>query len=301
MSTLETVPEAAQQRARSESRKRLSLLLPALPPGLVVLLLFVFPMAVMLQISLRPNESGLIGSGYTLASYRMFFTEEYYLGAFGLTLAMSGAVGVAVTAMSLPVAYFLARTKSRWKTVFILMAIAPELAGAVLRTYGWLVILDRNGIVNQILLALGIIDQPLKLLFSFWGVVIGMTHVLLPFGILSLYTLFQGIDPNLERAASVLGASRARTITTVLLPLAMPGILSSFFLAFTLAASAYATPALLGGSGFQVLATQIYDELLYMLNWPMAATLANILFVCVVGIAYLGARAENRMNRKLHG
>jgi len=289
------------ERDGARNRGRFLALVPAMPPGLLILLLFLIPMAIMVGISLRPNDDGMIGEGFTLGNYSLFFSESFYLRSFALTLTMAATVGGLVTVLALPIAYFLARTKSRWKTLFILLSIAPELAGAVLRTYGWLVILERDGVINQFLMTLGIISQPLPLLYSFWGVVIGMTHVLLPFGILSLYTLFQGIDPNLERASAVLGANRLRTIRSVLLPLALPGIISSFFLAFTLSASAYATPALLGGSGFAVLATLIYDEMLYLLNWPMAAALANILFVVVVLIAFLGARVEGGVNRKLHG
>ncbi|MEQ9811365.1 MAG: ABC transporter permease [Azospirillaceae bacterium] len=289
------------ERDGAGNRGRFLALVPAMPPGLLILLLFLFPMALMVGISLRPNDNGMIGEGFTLANYGLFFSESFYLRSFALTLTMAATVGALVTILALPVSYFLARTKSRWKTLFILLSIAPELAGAVLRTYGWLVILERDGVINQFLMGLGIISEPLQLLYSFWGVVIGMTHVLLPFGILSLYTLFQGIDPNLERASAVLGANRLRTIRSVLLPLALPGIISSAFLAFTLSASAYATPALLGGSGFAVLATLIYDEMLYLLNWPMAAALANILFVVVVMIAFFGARVEGRVNAKLHG
>jgi len=288
-------------RRQAKSRGRLFAFLPALPPAMIILLLFIVPMLIMTGISLRPNQSGMIGEGFTGENYAQFFSESFYLKSFALTMGMAATVGVLVTLLALPVAYFLARTKSRWKTLFILLSIAPELAGAVLRTYGWLVILERDGVINQVLMAIGLISEPLPLLYSFWGVVIGMTHVLLPFGILSLYTLFQGIDPNLERAAAVLGADRARTIRTVLLPLALPGIISSSFLAFTLSASAYATPALLGGSGFHVLATLIYEEMLFLLNWPMAAALANILFVCVVLVAFLGSRVEGQVNKKLHG
>lgn len=276
-------------------------LVPALPPGVVILGLFVLPMAVMAAVSLRPHVAGTTGTGFTTENYVEFFTDSFLLRSFWRTLAMAACVGVLVTVLALPIAYFLARTRSRFRSLFILLAIAPELAGAVLRTYGWMVILSRDGIINQVLLSVGLISAPLPLLHSFWGVVIGMTHVILPFGILSLFTLFQGIDPNLERAASALGADRWQTIRRVLLPLALPGIISSAFLGFTLAASAYATPALLGGSGFHVLATLIYDQLFFFLNWPLAAVLANVLFACVVVIAYLGARTEAGLNRKLHG
>lgn len=295
---------AALPRVEAEASKdggsRYLSLLPALPPGLVVLAFFVLPVLIMASTSLRPNEDGLIGDGITLDNYRELVADSYYMVTLGRTLALSATVGVIVTLLALPIAYFLTRTTSRFRSLFIVLSIAPELAGVVLRTYGWLVILDRNGAINQLLLATGLIDRPLALTPSFLGVVVGMTHVLLPFGILSLFTVFQGLDPNLERAAAVLGAGKLSIIGRIILPMVLPGLLGAFFLAFTLTASAYATPALLGGVAFPVIATELYQQLLYYLNWPMAAVLANVLFVIVLLIAFSGSKIESRVRERLH-
>ena len=128
-----------------------------------------------------------------------------------------------------------------------------------------------------------------------------MTHVLLPFGILSLTTVFQNIDPNLERAGAILGAGKLSVLFRILLPLALPGLVSAFFLSFTLTASAYATPALLGGMNFQVLATMIYGQLLDFVNWPMASVLANVLLMMVLCFALLGTRLEAGIRSRLQG
>lgn len=294
-----TLPRVEAETSKDGGRRYLSLL-PALPPGLIVAAFFILPMLIMASYSLRPNEDGLIGDSLTFDNYRELVVDNYYMVTLWRTLSLSATVGVIVTLLALPVAYFLTRTTSRFRSLFIVLSIAPELAGVVLRTYGWLVILDRNGAVNQLLLALGIVDQPLALTPSFVGVVVGMVHVLLPFGILSLFTVFQGIDPNLERAAAILGAGKIAIICRIILPLVLPGLVGSFFLAFTLTASAYATPALLGGVAFPVIATELYQQLFYYLNWPMASVLANVLFIIVIAVAFLGSKAESRVRERLH-
>jgi putative spermidine/putrescine transport system permease protein len=276
-------------------------LVPAAMPLLVVFVLFMVPLVLMASFSLRPNDDGLIGEGWTVENYVEAATDSVTLRALARTLALAASVGILVTLLSLPVAYFLARAESRWRGVLLALSLAPELAGVVLRTYGWLVILDRNGAINQTLLGLGLISAPLPLLHSFGGVLIGMTHVLLPFGILSLYTVFQNLDPNLERAGAILGAGKLSVLFRILLPLALPGLVSAFFLSFTLTASAYATPALLGGMNFQVLATMIYGQLLDFVNWPMASVLANMLLMMVLCFALLGTRLEAGIRSRLQG
>jgi putative spermidine/putrescine transport system permease protein len=293
-------PQPAATRPRQARFKGWSLV-PASLPVLVVVALFLVPLALMASLSLRPNDDGLIGEGWTVENYVEAATDSFTLRALLRTLALAAGVGLSVTLLSLPVAYFLARTESRWRGALLALSLAPELAGVVLRTYGWLVILDRDGAINQALLGLGLIAAPLPLRHSFGGVLVGMTHVLLPFGILSLYTLFRNIDPNLERAAAILGAGKLSVLFRILLPLALPGAISAFFLSFTLTASAYATPALLGGMNFQVLATMIYGQLLDFVNWPMASVLANVLLVIVLCFAVLGTRMEAGIRARLHG
>ena len=133
-----------------------------------------------------------------------------------------------------------------------------------------------------------------------FGVVAGLTHVVLPFGVLSLMTSLQGINPNLEKAAQVLGASRPAVLRHIVLPLSVPGVVSSLLIAFTMAASAYATPALLGGAGFKVLATMVYEQVLFYIDWPFAAVMANVLLVAMLVAVFIGSRIEARLHNKLH-
>ncbi|WP_246226314.1 ABC transporter permease [Chelativorans xinjiangense] len=269
---------------------------PLIPPVTILMMFFALPMGMMIGLSFQDGDTG----SFSLTSYERFFTDDLALDGFFRTIVMSGLVAVCVTVMSYPIAYFLARSTSRWRAVVFALAIAPELAGVVLRTYGWLIILEDQGFVNDLVIQLGLIDRPLPLSHNMFGVVVGLTHVLLPFGILSLLTNIQGIDPNLEKSAQILGASRLSVLRHIILPLSVPGIVSSLLIAFTLAASAYATPALLGGIKFSVLATMIYQQVLFYINWPYAAVMANVLLVIVLAIAFTGARLESRLNSKLH-
>lgn len=263
----------------------------ALSPSLLVLsVFFALPMGMMIGMSFTQTET----LSPTLEHYQRFFTDGLSTAGFCRTALMSLLVAVSVTVLGYPVAYFLARSTTRWRAVVFALALAPELAGVVLRTYGWLIILEDRGFINDLLLHLGVISSPLPLSKNLFAVVVGLTHVVLPFGILSLMTSIQGIDPNLERAAQMLGASRMAVIRTIVLPLSVPGIVSSMLIAFTMAASAYATPALLGGAGFKVLATMIYEQVLFYIDWPFASVMAMALLLMMLAISFVGVRYESR-------
>lgn len=285
--TLSTLPRRGVLPLRSY--------LPLTLPALVLLLFFAVPMGMMIGLSFQTGSAAA-----TLANYRKFFGDDLILAGLVRTLSLAAIVAVCVTVMAYPVAYYLARSTSRWRTVVFALAIAPELAGVVLRTYGWLIILEDRGFINDLLLATGLAASPLPLAKNMFGVVVGLTHVVLPFGILSLMTSIQGIDTSLEKAAQILGASRMAVLRHVVLPLSVPGIVSSLLISFTLAASAYATPAILGGAGFKVLATMIYEQVMTFVNWPLAAAMATVLLVLVMCVAFTGARIESRLNARLH-
>jgi putative spermidine/putrescine transport system permease protein len=289
-STLAARREAPRRRPFSFIRY-----IPLVPPTTVLLLLFAMPMGMMIGLSFQSREGAV-----TLENYGRFFGDDLVLEGLLRTVVMSVLVAASVTVLAYPLAYYLARSASRWRSVVFALVIAPELAGVVLRTYGWLVILENHGFINNALMSLGLVSEPLPLAKSMVGVVIGLTHVLLPFGVLSLLPSFQGIDPNLEKSAQILGASRLSVLRHIIVPLSLPGILSSFFIAFTLSASAYATPALIGGAGFHVMATMIYEQLLVLVDWSFAAVMANILLIIVVGVAFASSRIESRLHGKLN-
>jgi len=276
--------------------KRWSPYLPLVAPSTILLLFFAIPMGMMIGLSFQPSD----GSGLAFDSYRKLFTDDLVLQGLIRTITLSVLVAFFVTLMAYPVAYFLARSSGRIRSVVFALAIAPELAGVVLRTYGWLIILEDQGFINNTLIWLGIISEPLRLINNMFGVTVGLTHVLLPFGILSLLTSLQSIDPNLERSAQILGASRLRVLRHIVIPLSLSGIVSSVLISFTLTASAYATPALLGGPKFSVLATMIFEQILFFVNWPFAATMANALLIIVLVIVFLSSRIESRLHKKMN-
>jgi putative spermidine/putrescine transport system permease protein len=264
------------------------------PSCLVSTIFFALPMGTMIGMSFLDAQT----QSPTLFHYQRFFTDGLSLAGLYRTALMSILVAICVTVLGYPVAYYLARSRSRWRALVFALALAPELAGVVLRTYGWLIILEDRGFINDMLMNLGLIASPLPLSKNLFAVVVGLTHVVLPFGILSLTTSIQGIDPNLERAAQMLGASRLSVVRHIILPLSVPGIVSSLLIAFTMAASAYATPALLGGARFKVLATMIYEQVLFYIDWGFAAVMAIALLIMMLVISFLGIRYETRRSAR---
>jgi putative spermidine/putrescine transport system permease protein len=264
------------------------------PSCLVLTIFFALPMGTMIGMSFMDAQT----LTPTLLNYQRFFSDGLSLAGLFRTAVMSILVAVCVTVLGYPVAYYLARSRSRWRALVFALALAPELAGVVLRTYGWLIILEDRGFINDMLINLGLIASPLPLSKNLFAVVVGLTHVVLPFGILSLTTSIQGIDPNLERAAQMLGASRLSVVRHIILPLSVPGIVSSLLISFTMAASAYATPALLGGARFKVLATMIYEQVLFYIDWGFAAVMAIALLIMMLMISFLGIRYEARRSAR---
>ncbi|MDR7419896.1 MAG: ABC transporter permease [Armatimonadota bacterium] len=292
-----TLPSAsATPLGQGKSARRRGPVVVLLAPALgYLLLLFFIPLAILTAVSFMGFRSGLIVREFTLGHYAKFLTDPFYLKILLTTVRIAVSVGVLTVMIGYPVAYFLARTRSKWKGLLLALVLAPELSGVVLRTYGWLVILEDRGVVNTLLQSWGLIATPVKLVHNATGVTIGMTHVLVPFAILALMASIQGIDPTLELAAMNLGASRVRTFLRITLPLSMPGVLGAFFLTFSVSAGAYATPAILGGFFNDTATTEIYTQLLYILNWPFAAAMAVILMAVVLAAVILSARLAGRL------
>ena len=227
-------------------------------PAAVLLAFFVLPNALLLSASFLKSEAQQLTDELTLDNYRFLFTRPLYLEVFLRTFIVGLAVGVIDVVLGFPLAYFLVRTNSRWKGLLIALSLAPLLASVVVRTYGWYIILNRFGVANDVLLGLGVISERIAFMPSTGAIIIGLAHALLPYTVLTIMGSLNGINPNLESAAMSLGASRTRTFFNVVLPLSLPGIAGGFILVFSIAISAYATPAILGGPATQVAATAIY-------------------------------------------
>ncbi|HWN05468.1 MAG TPA: ABC transporter permease [Candidatus Dormibacteraeota bacterium] len=268
------------------------LLAPAL---LLLLVAFALPVGMMVPMSFRPYVP-LVGitDGFTVRYYTRLLTDSYYLEIIGRTLALGFTVTLSTLVVGYPVAFFLARTPSRWRNWLTILVVFPLMLNLVVRTFGWIALLAQNGLVNQALQALGVVESPVKLLFNFAGLLIAMTHIFLPFMVLVLIGAIQNIPRDVEDAARVLGASWGSTFCRVTLPLSAPGILSGSILVFVLSISALVTPRLLGGPTYQVMSTLIYDEFLQRLNWPAGSAQALLLTIMVLALVYLSGRLARR-------
>jgi len=263
-----------------------------LAPALVLLLVaFLAPVGLMVPTSFRPYVP-LVGitSGFTAGHYAKLLTDAYYLEIIGRTLALGLLVTLLTLVIGYPVAFFLARSTSRWRSWLTILVVFPLLLNLVVRTFGWIALLAQNGLVNQALQALGLVDTPVKLIFNFAGLLIGLTHIFLPFMILVLIGAIQNIPRDVEDAARVLGASWTSTFVRVTLPLSAPGILSGGILVFVLTISALVTPRLLGGPTYRVMSTLIYDEFLQRLNWPAGSAQALALTAIVLVLILVSSR-----------
>lgn len=291
--TASLAPDAAEAR-----RRHLARLLLIAPVVILVCVFLVLPYLNIVVMSIRvPSTRAPYAPGFTAGNYLNALGDWLYMG----TLLRSVLIAAGTTALCLvigyPVAYHLARTNARFKGLLFAAVLSPLLVGVVIRSYGWIIILANNGIVNQALGGLGI--PPLRLMYNHFGVMVALVHVFLPFMILPLTGAIQAIDPNLESAARSLGASRRKVFTRIVLPLSMPGIQSGTILVFVLAMSAYVTPMLLGGGSVQTMATLVVQQLVDAFLWPVGAALALIMSVTGGIAVFLYARFTGRVMRRL--
>ncbi len=230
----------------------------------------------------------------TLKNWREIFEDSYFLSVFFRTLRIAFAVTVITMLVGVPEAYILNRMRTPWRGVFLLVVIGPLLISVVARTLGWALLFGSKGLVNQALMAIGVLREPLPFMFTEWGVIVVLVHVLVPFMILAVWAALQRLDPQVENAAYSLGASPLAIWRRVVLPQIVPGILSGAVIVFSLAASAFATPAIIGGRRLKVAATLAYDEFLNTLNWPLGATIATVLLIALIAIIVCSNRLIER-------
>jgi putative spermidine/putrescine transport system permease protein len=208
-------------------------------------------------------------------------------------------VTVLTMVIGYPVAFFLARSRSRLRPWLTILVVFPLLLNLVVRTFGRIAQLAQNGLVNQALAGLGLIEAPVKILFNFAGLLIGLTHIFLPFMVLVLIGTIQNIPRDVEDAARVLGAHWGAMFVKVTLPLSAPGLLSGGILVFVLTISALVTPRLLGGPTYRVMSTLIYDEFLQLLNWPAGSAQALLLTALVLALILLSNVAARRLGARV--
>lgn len=263
------------------SRIALALLLPAL---LVNLAVFLVPMGNLALLSFREaNAGGTLLEGITLATWGKMFSDIFYAELVRDSVVIALSITGLTLLCSYPIALFIHRAPDRWKNVLIVACISPLLVSAVVRTYGWMVILGDGGIIAAFLRWAGMEKAP-RMVFNTTGVVVGLTEILMPYMILALIAGFGRLNASLEEAAASLGARPFTVFRRVVLPLTLPGIMLGCLLAFVLAVSSFITPKLLGGGRIFLLATEIYDQAIVTLNWPVAAALSIVVLV-IFGVA----------------
>ena len=222
---------------------------------------------------------------FTAKSWIEIFADDYYYEIFFRTLRTAVIVTVVTAVLGAPEAYVLNRMRRPWRGLFLLVVLAPLLISVVARTLGWALLFGgETGLINKLLLGLGLIATPIPFMFTELGVIIALSHVLVPFMVLSVWTGLQRLDPQVENAARSLGASSFAAFYRVVLPQVMPGMLSGAIIVFALAASAFATPAIIGGRRLKVASTLAYDEFLNTLNWPLGAAIATLLLIGLIAI-----------------
>lgn len=253
------------------------------PALLVFLGLVIIPLGMTVLLSFYDwgQYKGIVPE-FTLKNWIEVFTDSYFFEIFMRTFRIAILVTLAAIIIGVPEAYILNRMSPAWRSAFLLAIIGPLLVSVVARTLGWALLLGSTGLVNQGLIALGLIKTPLEFMFTETGVVIALIHVLIPFMILAVWASLQRLDPQIENAALSLGAGRVTIWRRVILPQIVPGILSGSIIVFALAASAFASPAIIGGRRLKVASTLAYDEFLNTLNWPLGAAVATLLLVALV-------------------
>ncbi|MDR7555083.1 MAG: ABC transporter permease [Armatimonadota bacterium] len=250
-----------------------------LAPALVAMaVLYVIPLGVYFVNSFHLFKDGRILPVWTLRTYLDYFTDPFSYKVIAESVRLSLVVTGLALAIGYPVAYAL-QTRVRAagpRALLALLLFSPLLVSVVVRTYGWLILLASQGLVNTALRALGVIDEPLSLLFNTRGVVISLTHIMLPFAIFPIYSVMGRVDRDLKDAATDLGASWWDAFRHVTLPLTMPGVVAGALICFTLALSAFVTPRLLGGGRVQVLPLMVYNNTVEI-NWPAGAVSGLVL------------------------
>lgn len=266
------------------------LMLPAL---LFLAVFFVYPLVEILQRSVTEPELGL-------GNFAKFYQSSVFSTVLINTLRMSFFVMLFCLLIGYPYAYLMNASSDRMAGFLLIAVLVPFWSSILVRTYAWTVILQKTGIINTLLLNIGLIEEPLKLLRNFQGVVIGMTHILLPFMVLPVYAVMQRIDKDFVRAAESLGASPMRAFREIFLPLSLPGVYAGSLLVFVVALGYYITPALLGSPKETMMGTMVVQQVQQIRDWGMGSTLGVVLLVVTLLVLGIIGRIVN-INEVLGG
>lgn len=257
-----------------------------MPAFILIVLMFIVPVVMLLLRSVLEPEPGF-------ENYATLFGSTTYLRVFTNTFLVAGIVTVAAVVIGYPVAWLLAIMPRRWSVLFLAVIVLSMWTNLLARTYAWMVLLQRTGVINRTLMDLGLIDQPLSLVNNITGVSIGMVYIMLPFIILPLMGVIKAIDPSTLRAAALCGADKWQSFVRVLLPLSLPGIAAGALMVFVMSLGYFVTPALLGGASSMMLAELIAQLVQSLLNWGLGGAAAFVLLVVTLALYYLQLRFFN--------
>lgn len=260
-----------------------------LAPALITLFfLLIIPMLIIFVYSFYLFvDVGVDKPAFQFGNWIEFFTDSYYHGAIWTTLRIAVTATVVCAVIGYIPAYYIATTTFRHKWLLMLLLILPFWVSFIIRTFSWIHVLGNQGFINATLMSIGIIDQPIKMLYTEGAVIMGMIHFLLPYMVLNIYVSLEGIDRNLVSAARTLGATSWQAFREVILPLSLPGLAAGSLLCFVLSAGTFVTPQILGGPRDFMFGNLIFDALMDELNWPMGATLSCVMLIMLGSIVLI--------------
>ena len=265
------------------------------PATVIVAVGLLLPIAILFRYSLNQFKPRvMMVEAFTLANYIKFFTDPFYTNIFFTTLRVAALCTVICLVLGFPLAYVLARTQTRYKNMLIMLVVLPLFVGNAVRAAGWMTLFGSKGFLNVTLMQVGIISEPLQIMFTEGAVIAGIIAVNLPYMVLTLQSVIEGIDRNVEEAAFSLGAGPVAMFRRVLWPLALPGIIAGTSLTFILGMNAYATPVLLGGPKFKMMGPLVFGQF-QLNNWPFGAAIS---FVLMTATLVLTATANILIQRR---
>jgi putative spermidine/putrescine transport system permease protein len=274
-------------------------LLLTAPAALLFLVFLMAPLVNTFVLSLHGfSMSTGIDGAHSAANYMELLGDDYFWGVFARTVRIACWTTLFAVLIGTPEACIISRMRAPWRGIFLLVALGPLLISVVSRTLGWAVLFGSTGLINQVLLGSGLVAAPVRFMYTELGVVVALVHVLVPFVVISVMVALQRLDPQIEQASQSLGAGSWTTLRRVIVPQLLPGMVSGGIIVFALAASAFATPEIIGGRRLKVIATLTYDEFLNTLNWPMGAAAAMLLLVAVGAVVVLSGWAEERRSSR---
>lgn len=258
------------------------------PPLIYLALCFFAPILIL------GVDSVALPTGWSVDAYRRFFGEPFRRALLWNSLEYAAIVTAICLALGYPFAYAMARVRPVIQAIFLLAVFLPLTASVIVKAFGWTILLRANGVVNGLLLALGVIDEPLRIVFTFTGLIIGTVNILLPFMVLPIYAVLKTVDLRLEDAAAVLGASPLSAFRRVILPLSLPGVIAGVALVFTQAVAAYAIPTLLAGDRIRLMSRQAANHFLVLRDDVMGAAISMILLATALTAVFLATLALGR-------